>query len=157
MPTTSLDPAVAFLAFGIFVRFNDRIGDLNQQRFQVAASPGNQVLRGGKYRHVHADLGDESNSCQWSSRKTRDSADQFQLVRVRFCKAKDFCFDILPVFIELVDVQQTFLEFGGLFTRHSSVHSNLNFLNRVFTAPVNKRSHIKLLSRMVQNVLDDGT
>ena len=40
VPTTSLDSAVAFLAFGIFVRFNDGIGDLNQQRFQVAASTG---------------------------------------------------------------------------------------------------------------------
>lgn len=85
VPATSLDPAIAFFAFGIFVRFDDGVGNLNQQGLQVAAStgdaggfyllvtliipgaaagPGNQVLRGGKYRHIHADLGDESNSCQ---------------------------------------------------------------------------------------------
>ena len=74
-----------------------------------------------------------------------------------FCKPKDFSFDMLSVFIELVDVQQTLLEFGGLFTRHSPVHSSLNFLNRVFTTPVNKWSYVKLLSRIVQNVLNDGT
>ena len=76
---TSLDSAVAFLAFRIFVGFNDRIGDLNQQRFQVAsgtgdaggfhllaalvisgaaASPGNQMLCGREHRHIHANLGD---------------------------------------------------------------------------------------------------
>lgn len=115
------------------------------------------MLRGGKYRHIYADLRDEGNSCQWSGRKAWDSADQFQLMRIRFCKPKDFGFNMLPVFIELVDVQQTLLEFSGLFTRHSPVHGSLNFLNRVFTASVNKGSHIKLLSRMVQNVLDDGT
>lgn len=178
VPTTSLDSAVAFFAFGIFVGFDDRIGNLNQQRFQVAAStgdasgfhlpvtlvipraaasPGNQVLRGGKYRHIHADLGDESNSCQWSSRKPRDSANQFQLVRVRFRKPKDFGFDMLPVFIELVDMQQTFLEFDSLFTRHSSINSGLNFFNRVFAAPVDKWGNVKMLTRMFQNVLNDGT
>ena len=78
-------------------------------------------------------------------------------MRVRFGKPKDFGFDMLPVFIELADVQQTFLEFGGLLTRRGPIHGSLNFFNRVLTALVNKRSRIKLLSRMVQNVLDDGT
>ncbi len=78
-------------------------------------------------------------------------------MQVRFCKPKDLGFDMLPVFIELVDVQQTFLELGGLFTRYIPVYGSLNFRSRVFTAPVNKRSYIKLLSGMVQNVLDDGT
>ncbi len=64
---------------------------------------------------------------------------------------------MLPVFIELVDVQQTLLEFGGLFIRHSPIHGSLNFLGRVFTTSVNKWSHVKRLSRIVQNMLDDVT
>ena len=64
---------------------------------------------------------------------------------------------MLPVFIELVDVQQAFPKFGSLFTGYRPVHGSLNFLNRVFTTPVNKWSYVKLLSRIVQNVLNDGT
>ena len=79
VPAAGLDSAVAFLAFGIFVGFDNRVGDLNQQRFQVAsgtgdaggfhllaalvisgaaASPGNQMLCGREDRHIHANLGD---------------------------------------------------------------------------------------------------
>jgi len=53
---------------------------------------------------------------------------------------------MLPVFIELVDVQQAFLEFSRLFTGYRSVHSGLNFFNRMLVAPVNKRGNVKLLT-----------
>ena len=49
VPVTSLDSAVAFLAFGIFVGFDDGVGDLNQQRFQVATGTGDA----GRF---HADI-----------------------------------------------------------------------------------------------------
>lgn len=78
-------------------------------------------------------------------------------MRVGLGKPKDFGFDMSPVFVELVDVEQTFLEFGRLFTGYRPVHGSLNLLNRVLAAPVDKRGHIKLLARIVQNVLDDGT
>ncbi len=93
---------------------------------------------GGKYRHIHTDFGDERNRCQRSGRESRDCTDQFQLVGIRFGKPKDFGFYMLPVLIELVDVQQTFLEFGSLFTGYRSVLSGLNLFNRMLTAPVNK-------------------
>ena len=37
----SLDSALSFFAFRIFVRLNHSIGDLNQERFQVDTSTGN--------------------------------------------------------------------------------------------------------------------
>ena len=49
-------------------------------------------------------------------RETGNSTDQLQLARIRFCKPKNFGFYMLPVFIELVDVQQAFPKFGSLFT-----------------------------------------
>ena len=64
---------------------------------------------------------------------------------------------MLAVFIELVDVQQAFLELGGLFTGYCPIYSSLNLFNRVLAAPVDKWGHIKLLTGMVQDVLDDGT
>ncbi len=64
---------------------------------------------------------------------------------------------MLPLFIELVDVQQTLLGFGGLFIRHSPIHGSLNFWGRVFTTPVNEWSHVKRLSRIAQNMLDGVT
>ena len=36
------------------------------------------------------------------------------------------------------------------------VHSSLDFLNRMLAAPVDKRSHIKLLTRMLQMCIRDS-
>ncbi len=170
MPATSLNFAVAFPAFGVFVRFNDSVSHLNQQRFQIVAGAreagrfhflvalvilraatglGNQMFCGGKYRHIHTDFGDERNRCQRSGREPRNRTDQFQLLRIRFGKPKDLGFYMLPVFIELVDVQQAFLELGSLFTGYRAVHSGLNFFNRMLAVPVNKRGNVKLLTGMI--------
>lgn len=134
VPTAGLDPAVAFLTFEVLVIFDDGIRDLNQERLQIAASTGNtggfhflvalvvtratassgnQVLCGEKYRHIHANLRDESDSRQQCGREIRNCADQLQLVGIGLCKPKDLSFDMLAVFIELVDVQQAFLELGA--------------------------------------------
>ena len=114
------------------------------------------MLCRGKYRHIHANLGDKGHSRQRSGGEARNRADQFQLVRIGLGKPEDFGFDMLPVCIQLVDVQQAFLEFGCLFTGYRPVHGSLDFLNRMLAAPVDKRRYIKLLTRMLQNVLDNG-
>ena len=62
--------------------------------------------------------------------KPGNRADQFQLVRIGLSKPEDFSFDTLPVRIQLVDVQQAFLEFGCLFTGYHPVHSSLDFLRQ---------------------------
>lgn len=57
----------------------------------------------------------------------------------------------------LVDVEQAFLEFGGLLTGYRPIHGSLNFLDRMLTVPVDKWSCVKLLTGMLQDVLDNGT
>ncbi len=85
------------------------------------------MLCRGKYRHINADLGDKGHSRQRSGGKARNRADQFQLVRIGLSKPEDFSFDTLPVRIQLVDVQQAFLEFGCLFTGYHPVPQQLGF------------------------------
>ena len=40
VPTVSLDSAIAFPALGIFAGFDDGVGNLDQQGFQVTSCPG---------------------------------------------------------------------------------------------------------------------
>ena len=96
------------------------------------------MLCRGKYRHIHANLEDERHSRQRGEGKIGNRMGQLQLVRIRFSKPEDFGFDTLPVFIELANVEQAFLEFGCLLTEYRSVHGRLNFLRRVFVASVDK-------------------
>ena len=81
--TTSLDAAIAFSKFRMLSGMDERVGHLNQKRFQVRACTGNarglnlcaalvipwatasprtQVLGCWKYGHVAADLRKDSNS-----------------------------------------------------------------------------------------------
>ena len=78
----SLQAAVAFLELRVFVRVNDSVGDLDEERLEVgpgsgnaggfdlevalviawtAAGPGSEMLGGGKYGHLGADLRDDGN------------------------------------------------------------------------------------------------
>ena len=75
--TTSLEPAIAFLAFRVFVGLDDSVCDLNEDGLEIRASPGdagrfhfavalviaraaarpgNQMLSGRKHRHIRTDL-----------------------------------------------------------------------------------------------------
>ena len=78
-------------------------------------------------------------------------------MRIRLRKAQNFSLNRFTVSIELINMQQAFSEFCSLLTGYRSVNSGLHVLDRVFAAPVKKRSHVKLLTGMLQNVLDNGT
>ena len=82
MATASRKPAVAFLAFGVFVRLDDGIGNLDKDWFEIRTSPGDasrfhfavalviawatarpgdQMLGRRKHNHIRTDLGEDCN------------------------------------------------------------------------------------------------
>ena len=90
---------------------------------------------------IHANFGDKRNSRHGSSGEAGNRADQFQLVRIRGSKPKDFSFYMLPVFIELVNVKWTLLEFSSLFTGYRPA-AHLHGLCSLLNLPVVKYSNI---------------
>ena len=111
----------------------------------------------GEDRHIHTDFGDERNSHHRSTGETGDGTNQLQPAEIRVCEPKDFGFNMFSVFAELVDVLQALFELRSLFSGYRPVNSSLYLINRVLAPSINERRNVKMLTGMIQNMLNDGT
>ena len=78
---------------------------------------------------------------------------QVQLVSVRYGKAQYFAFDIQFVGFELFYMAEYLPQLGCLLRGYRAILGSLDFLKRLLVAGMHKRGDVKLLPRMVQDVL----
>lgn len=92
----SLDSAIVFFAFRVFIGFDNRISNLHKERFQVGPgarnagrlhfpctlivagatpSPGNQIFSRREHGHIDANFREDCDGGHWVSRDTRHSTD----------------------------------------------------------------------------------
>lgn len=114
--TTSLDAAIAFSKFRMLSGMDERVGHLNQKRFQVRACTGNasglnlcaalvipwatasprtQVLGCWKYGHVAAYLRKDSNSRHRIIAEAGDSAQELENICKGFTDAENLLLQAL--------------------------------------------------------------
>ena len=174
----SLQAAVAFLELRVLVRVDDSVGNLNEERLEegagtrdaggfdlkaalvvawTASGPGSEMLGGGEYGHLGADLRDDGNSGHRISGEAGNGPKQAELVRIRFRQPAYFLLNRFFMRLYLVNMGQTFPELHSLLTGDRAVDSGLDLLDGMLTAPVNERSDVELLAGVIQNEVDDGT
>lgn len=137
MTSPSLDSAVTLLKFRVFVGFNECIGDLDQQRFQVStragnsggfnlsatavvarttACPGAEMFRRRKHGHIDTNFRNECNGGHRIGREARNGTNQLQRVGVWLGKTVDLGFNQFTMMFDLVNVVETFTKLNRLFS-----------------------------------------
>lgn len=119
------------------------------------ASSGAKVFGGIKHRHVSADFSEDTD-CSKSIVDTRNSQEQFNLRKIILCDFKDERLQFLFVLFQGTYVAADDFEFLYLFVGKDAVNRFLNLGNGRFAMSMHKGSHVKRLSRMLQQLRCDG-
>ena len=76
---------------------------------------------------------------------------------MRLCQTKNLGVKFSDTLLLLINKSKTYFQLGCLFMTDCTIYGSLNFLDGMLTARMDKRGHIKCLSRMLQNLLNNGT